>query len=195
MASAYAFPTRAGRQVIPMLGQRLRSLLPPLLYGVRLWVAVCLALFVAFRLELENPSWAGASAAIVCQPVLGASLRKGWFRLVGTVIGAIAAGRAERLFPTEPRRLPVRPRAVGRRLRAGRDAAAQTSPPMPPRSPDTPRRSSSATSLARWAASVAMPSTSPSLAGAEICIGIVCAGLVLATTDLGGATPAARDRC
>jgi hypothetical protein len=38
-----------------------------------------LALYVAFSLELPNPFWAGASAAIVCQPQLGASLRKGWF--------------------------------------------------------------------------------------------------------------------
>src|ERR1700740_1226454 len=60
----------------------------PLLFGLRLWTAVCLALFVAFWLELDNPFWAGASAAIVCQPQLGASLRKGWFRMIGTAIGA-----------------------------------------------------------------------------------------------------------
>ena len=50
---------------------------PRLLYGIKLAGAVALALFVAFALELDNPSWAGTSAAIVCQPVLGASLRKG----------------------------------------------------------------------------------------------------------------------
>ena len=59
---------------------------PPLLFGLRLWASVCLALYVAFWLELENPQWAGTSAALVCQPHLGASLRKGWFRLIGTVI-------------------------------------------------------------------------------------------------------------
>src|SRR5712691_2711181 len=63
---------------------------PPLLFGVRLWASVCLALYVAFWLELDNPYWAGTTAAIVCQPHLGASLRKGWFRMVGTVVGAIA---------------------------------------------------------------------------------------------------------
>ena len=62
-----------------------------LFYGVRLWAAVCLALFVAFWLELDDPYWAGATAAVVFQPVLGASLRKAWFRLIGTVMGAIAA--------------------------------------------------------------------------------------------------------
>ena len=49
---------------------------PPLLFGLRLWASVCLALYVAFWLELDNAFWAGTSAAIVCQPQLGASLRK-----------------------------------------------------------------------------------------------------------------------
>src|SRR5258705_8526017 len=61
---------------------------PALLFGLRLWAAACLALFVAFWLELDNPFWAGTSAAIVCQLQLGASLRKGWFRMIGTVVGA-----------------------------------------------------------------------------------------------------------
>src|SRR6516165_9180395 len=61
----------------------------PLFFGLRLWASVCLALFVAFWLQLDDPFWAGTSAAIVCQPQLGASLRKGWFRMIGTVVGAI----------------------------------------------------------------------------------------------------------
>src|SRR6195256_749366 len=59
----------------------------PLLFGVRLWASVCLALFVAFWLQLDDPFWAGTSAAVVCQPQLGASLRKGWFRMIGTLVG------------------------------------------------------------------------------------------------------------
>jgi uncharacterized membrane protein YccC len=58
---------------------------PPLLFGLRLWASVSLALHVAFWLELDNAYWAGTSAAIVCQPHLGASLPKGWYCLVGTV--------------------------------------------------------------------------------------------------------------
>jgi hypothetical protein len=60
----------------------------PLLFGFRLWASVCLALFIAFWLELDNPYWAGISAAIVCQPYLGASLRKSRYRIVGTLVGA-----------------------------------------------------------------------------------------------------------
>jgi hypothetical protein len=32
---------------------------PPLLFGLRLWASVSLALCVAFWLQLDNPCWAG----------------------------------------------------------------------------------------------------------------------------------------
>jgi len=72
------------------LTHALRAGSPPLLFGVRLWASVCLALYVAFWLELDTPSWAETTVALVCQPHLRASLRKEWFRLIGTVIGAVA---------------------------------------------------------------------------------------------------------
>src|SRR6266571_7978118 len=74
---------------------------PPLLFGLRLWASVCLALYVAFWLELDNAYWAGTSAAIVCQPQLGASLRKGWFRMIGTGIGATAIVVLTACFPQD----------------------------------------------------------------------------------------------
>src|SRR6185437_414938 len=74
---------------------------PPLLFGVRLWASVCLALFVAFWLELDNPFWAGTSAAIVCQPQLGGSLRKGWFRMIGTMLGAAIIVVLTACFPQD----------------------------------------------------------------------------------------------
>src|SRR5258708_35140447 len=61
---------------------------PPLLLAIRLWASVCLALFIALWLELDSRYWAGGTAAIVCQPQLGAALRKGWFRMIGTIVGA-----------------------------------------------------------------------------------------------------------
>src|ERR1700722_3956139 len=60
-----------------------------LLFGLRLAASKWLSLYVAFWLQLDNPYWAAASAAAVSQPSLGASLRKGWYRMVGTVVGAI----------------------------------------------------------------------------------------------------------
>ena len=77
----------------------IEAAVPKVLYGVRLALAVSLALFIAFALELDNPSWAGTSAGIVCQPVLGASLRKGFFRMVGTVVGASATVVLTGIFP------------------------------------------------------------------------------------------------
>src|ERR1700741_2710575 len=73
---------------------------PALLFGLRLWASVCLALYVAFWLELDvNAYWAGTSAALVSQPHLGASLRKGWFRMIGTLVGAVAIVALSASFP------------------------------------------------------------------------------------------------
>lgn len=77
-------------RVAARLMAALRAITPALLFGLRLWAAVSLALYIAFWLELDNASWAGTSAAVVCQPNLGASLRKGCFRAIGTLVGAVA---------------------------------------------------------------------------------------------------------
>src|SRR5437016_13551563 len=81
------------------LQEVLRAAGPPLLFGLRLWASVSVALYVAFWLELDNPFWAGTSAAIVCQPQLGASLRKGWFRMIGTSLGAVMSVVLVACFP------------------------------------------------------------------------------------------------
>src|SRR6476660_5740394 len=83
------------------LANTVRAAGPPLLFGFRLWASVCLALFFAFWLQLDSPFWAGTSAAIVCQPQLGASLRKGWFRMIGTVVGAITIVVLTACFPQD----------------------------------------------------------------------------------------------
>lgn len=66
-----------------------------------MWASVRLALYVAFSLELDRAYWAGTSAAIVCQPHLGASLRKGWFRMIGTAIGGVAIVVLTACFPQD----------------------------------------------------------------------------------------------
>jgi uncharacterized membrane protein YccC len=71
------------------------------LYGMRLATAVSLALFTAFYLQLDSPSWAGTSAAIVCQPIVGSSLLKGVFRMIGTAVGAVAAVLLTVVFPQD----------------------------------------------------------------------------------------------
>jgi uncharacterized membrane protein YccC len=70
-----------------------------LLFGLRLSASVCLALYIAFWLQLHDPYWAATSAGIVTQTGLGASLRKGRFRAIGTVIGGIAIVILIAVFP------------------------------------------------------------------------------------------------
>src|ERR1700727_557159 len=70
------------------LQRALGTATPALIFGLRLSASVCLALYIAFWLQLDNAYWAGASAAAGSQPSLGASLRKGWFRMIGTLTGA-----------------------------------------------------------------------------------------------------------
>src|SRR5229473_5481113 len=93
---AQAYRAAEGRIVVA-----LPSAGPALLFGLRLWAAVCLALYVAFWLQLDNAYWAGASAAIVSQPQLGASLRKAWFRMIGTIVGAVMIVALNACFPQD----------------------------------------------------------------------------------------------
>ena len=74
---------------------------PGLLFGLRLSASVCLALFLAFWFQTENPYWAGTSASIVAQPGLGASLRKGRFRAIGTAIGGLVMVLLTAAFPQD----------------------------------------------------------------------------------------------
>jgi hypothetical protein len=53
-----AHPTQWGAALIGAL----RAAGPPLLFGLRMWASVCLALYVAFWLELDNAFWAGTTA-------------------------------------------------------------------------------------------------------------------------------------
>src|SRR5262245_31288680 len=85
-----ALDATISRNLGAALAQRLRAAAPALLFGLRFWASVCLALYVAFWLELKDPSWTATTAGLVCQPQLGASLRKSGFRMIGTAIGALA---------------------------------------------------------------------------------------------------------
>jgi uncharacterized membrane protein YccC len=72
---------------------------PAVLFGLRLAASVCLALFLAFWFQLDDPFWAGTSASVVAQPGLGASLRKGYFRAIGTLLGGVAIVFMTAVFP------------------------------------------------------------------------------------------------
>ena len=169
------------------LTDALRAASPPLLFGLRLWASVCLALYIAFWLELNNPYWAGTSAAIVCQPHLGASLRKGWYRLIGTLVGAVVSVLLTACFPQD--------RALflgGLALWGAACAFAATL---------LRNFASYSAALAGYTVAIVAGDLLGATGGvngdaafllavnraSEICIGIVSAGIVLAGTDFGGA--------
>lgn len=157
---------------------------PPLLFGIRLWASVALALYVAFWLQLDNAFWAGTSAAIVCQPRLGASLRKGWFRLVGTLIGAMAIIILTACFPQQ--RLSF---LAGLAVWGGACAFMSTL---------LRNFASYSAALAGFTVAIIATDQLGAVGGpdgavftlavtraSEICIRIVCAGIVLTITDVG----------
>jgi len=169
------------------LARALRPSAPALYFGLRLWASACLALYVAFWLQLDNAYWAGTSAVAVCQPSLGASLRKGWFRTIGTVVGAVAIVLLTACIPQERAGfllgLALWGAMCGLVATLLRNFAAY------------------AAGLAGFTAAIIASDELGAIGGAngnnvfmlavtrasEICIGIICAGVVLAVTDFGGA--------
>lgn len=61
------------------------------LFSVKCFVAAMLAYYIALRIGLTRPYWAVTTSYIVAQPLAGAVLSKAVFRVIGTVLGAIAA--------------------------------------------------------------------------------------------------------
>lgn len=167
-------------------GRALKVVGPPLLFGVRLWVSVCIALYTAFALELNDAYWAGTSAALMCQPHLGASLRKGWYRLIGTLVGAVFIVALTACFPQN--RVAF---FIGLALWGGLSAFAATL---------LRNFGAYAAALAGYTAVIIASDQLGAVGGlngqvfilavarvSEIGIGILSAGAVLAVTDLGDA--------
>jgi uncharacterized membrane protein YccC len=162
------------------------ALIPALIFGLRLSASVCLALYIAFWLQLDGAYWAGTSAGIVCQPSLGASLRKGWFRMIGTVVGAAIIVVLTACFIQNRAAFLVALALWG----AGCALVASL----------LRNFASYAAALAGYTAAIIASDELGATGGpgaqafmlavdraSAICIGIVCAGVVLALTDFGGA--------
>jgi uncharacterized membrane protein YccC len=67
-------------------------------FGIRIWIAVVVALAASFWLELEAPSSAALTVAILAAPTRGAALDKACYRLIATFIGFAAAIAITGLF-------------------------------------------------------------------------------------------------
>jgi uncharacterized membrane protein YccC len=159
---------------------------PALYFGLRFWASICLALYVAFWLELDNAYWAGITAALVHQPQLGASLRKARFYVIGTVLGAVLAVVLAGLFPQAPAAFLTTVALVG----AGSALVSSL----------LRNFASFAAALTGITVAIVAGNTLGATGGingdvftialtraSEICIGIVCSTVVLAVTDLGSA--------
>ncbi|WP_199639140.1 FUSC family protein [Serratia sp. PAMC26656] len=60
-------------------------------YALRNSLAMCLSLWVAFVLNLDEPYWALTSAAVVSFPTVGGVISKSIGRIIGSLIGAAAS--------------------------------------------------------------------------------------------------------
>src|ERR1700685_2831149 len=160
--------------------------IPALIFGLRLSASVCLALYIAFWLQLDGAYWAGTSAGIVCQPSLGASLRKGWYRIIGTVVGAAIIVVLTACF--------IQNRAAFLLALALWGAGCALVATL------LRNFAAYAAALAGYTAAIIASDQLGATGGlngpalmlaitrvSEIWIGIVCAGIVLAGTDFGGA--------
>jgi uncharacterized membrane protein YccC len=67
-------------------------------FGVRIWIAVVVALAAAFWLELDAPSTAAVTVAILAAPTRGPALDKALYRFIATFIGVAAAIAITGLF-------------------------------------------------------------------------------------------------
>ena len=178
-----AQPTISGSGGVS-LAEWLRGATPALLFALRLWASVCLTYYVTFALQLSDPTWAVTTAAIVCTPVLGASLRKAFFRMIGTVIGAIGIVILAALFRQD--RIGF---LVGLALWCAVSAFVATL---------LRNFAAYAAALSGYTAAILASDVLGPVGttggdvtflainrAIEICMGILCAGVVLALTDIG----------
>jgi uncharacterized membrane protein YccC len=158
------------------------SAAPALLFGLRLSAAVCLALYIALWFQLDDPYWAGTSASIVVQPRLGASLRKGRFRAIGTIVGGLAIVVLTTVFPQNHPALLVSLALWG--------ALCGCVATILPNSAGYAAALAGYTAAVVFSATVEIPQSAFLVAVwrlTEIGIGIFCAELVHALTDFGAA--------
>lgn len=155
---------------------------PRLVFGLRLAASVSLALYITYYLELQNAFWAATTAAIVCQPNLGASLQKGRYRAIGTIIGGLVMVALLALFPQQRNSLllclALWCGLCGFAVVLLRNFASYAA------------ALSGITAVIIFADTLADPGTAFFLAVirvGEICIGIASAGLVMVLTDFGAA--------
>lgn len=92
MANVWRFPAP------PLLGVTRGGLA----FAVRTACASLIALYIAFRMNLDEPKWAAVTVWVVAQSNRGMSVSKSQYRILGTTLGAIAAIVLISLFAQTP---------------------------------------------------------------------------------------------
>ncbi|MGY3604964.1 MULTISPECIES: FUSC family protein [unclassified Bradyrhizobium] len=72
------------------------------LFSLKSFAAAVLALYIAFQLDLSQPSWSVTTVYVVSQPLAGMVLAKSLYRVLGTVIGAVVSLVLVALFSNAP---------------------------------------------------------------------------------------------
>ena len=185
MSDVYQRSFRAFGRPLASIGAALAPvsfLGPRLVFGLRLAASVSLALYITYYLELQNSFWAATTAAIVCQPNLGASLQKGRYRAIGTIIGGLVMVALLAVFPQQRNSLlfclALWCGLCGFAVVMLRNFASYAA------------ALAGITAVIIFADTLADPGTAFFLAVirvGEICIGIASAGFVMVLTDFGAA--------
>ncbi len=74
----------------------------PFGFGLRAWLACTLAFYLAFLFQIDEPVWAGVTVWQVIQPAPGMAISKGFWRIVGVIIGAVMGVVLTALFAQAP---------------------------------------------------------------------------------------------
>lgn len=73
--------------------------LQDLVFSLKAFAAAILALVISYWLELQEPQWSVITVYLCAQPLVGAVLAKGVYRIVGTIAGGCFAVICVALFP------------------------------------------------------------------------------------------------
>lgn len=78
------------------------SLREPFAFGLRAWLACMLALYLSFLFQIDEPLWAGLTVWQGIQPAPGMAISRGFWRIVGVLIGAAMGVLLTALFSQAP---------------------------------------------------------------------------------------------
>jgi hypothetical protein len=74
---------------------------PRFRHAFRVALATIIAYWLALSFDWPNPKWAALAVAVVSLPSTAESLKKGWQRLMGTLVGAVVTLVIVSLFPQD----------------------------------------------------------------------------------------------